>query len=229
MKYIFLILALIVLSNCNYQNENDYFKKAYELEELEKYEEAIYELNKAIILNPKFEEAYLNRAINKAILGDYESAILDLNAVIKLNPKAIEPHVWRAEYKRMLEKYEEAMSDVEKALSLKNPTYSGTNIIGPKEFNQNKLLPQGENFNIELEFIVFERGAANYHLGNYEQALNDLIFCKQKQSKPINTHYYMGLVLLEVGKIEDACKELLLSYKSGEIYAKEKIDEYCKK
>ena len=119
----------------------------------------------------------MNRAIDKSIIGEYESAIDDLTVLINLNKKAIQPYVWRSEYKRQIGQYESAMKDVERALELKNPIYDGTNIIGPKEFNKNAVFPEGNNFNIETEFIVFERAAGNYHLGNYQQALIDIEFC----------------------------------------------------
>ncbi len=229
MKQIFLfLLVLFSISSCKYNDENYYYEKAYQFEEKEQYEEAIIELNKAKIFNPKFDKAYLNRAIDKSIIGEYESAIGDLNAVIELKPNSIEPYVWRAEYKRMLERYEEAMKDVEKALSLKNTEYNGTNIVGPKEYNHNKLFPKGDNYNIEMEFIVFERGATNYHLGNYSQALNDLEFSQQEISNPISTHYYMGLTLLELNELTKACEEFKIAYKLGETGVKEDIDKYCK-
>lgn len=225
-----LIIGTVIfsLTNCQNQKAIEYFNAAVKLEDNDKYEEAIIELNKAIILNPKFEKAYLNRAIDKSIIGEYESAISDLNAIINLNEKAIEPYVWRAEYKRMLEQYDSAMIDVEKALELKNPKYNGTDIIGPKEFDINKLYPEGDNFNIELEFIVFERAAANYHLGNYEQALKDIEFCEQPETEPINTHYYKGLILLEFNRRKEACTELQKSFDSGEEGAKYAINEFCK-
>ena len=226
-RMLIIVVVLTSLTNCQNQKTIDYYNAAIELEDNDKYEEAILQLNKAIIQNPKFEKAYLNRAINKSIIGEYESAISDLNTVIYLNAKAIEPYVLRAEYKRMLEQYDSAMLDVEKALELKNPEYRGNDIVGPKEFNVNKLYPAGINFNIELEFIVFERAAANYHLGNYEQALRDIEFCEQPETDPINTHYYKGLVLLELNRNEEACDELRKAYNAGEENAKYEVDKNC--
>ena len=227
-KILIIGAILLVFANCQNQKAIEYYNAAIELEDNDKYEEAIVELNKAIIINPKFEKAYLNRAIDKSVLGEYESAIFDLTALINLNDKAIEPYVWRAEYRRMLEQYDAAMLDVEKALKLKKPKYNGTDIIGPKEFNIDKLYPEGNNYNIELEFIVFERAAANYHLGNYEQALKDLEFCEQPETEPINTHYYKGLTLLEFNRTKEGCEELHKSLNSGEEGAKCVINEYCK-
>ncbi|GLR18244.1 tetratricopeptide repeat protein [Portibacter lacus] len=224
---ILIIFALTILG-CKTQNADQLFEKAIQYEDHDRYKKAIAMLNKAIELNPKFEKAYLNRAIDKSIIGDYRTAINDLDKMINLNENAIEPYVWRAEYKRNLERYEDAMKDVEKALQLKEPQYNGTDIVGSKEFYINKLYPEGENYNIELEFIVFERAAANYHLGNYEQALRDLEFCEQPETEPINTHYYKGLTLLELKRIKEACEELQKSYKSGEKYALVVYNEYCK-
>lgn len=223
-----IVTLVFFLTSCQNQNAIEYYNAAIILEENNNYEEAIIQLNKAILQNPKFEKAYLNRAINKSIIGEYESAISDLDAMIKLDDNAIEPYVWRAEYKRMVKQYASAMLDVEKALELKNPKYSGTDIIGPKEFKINKLYPEGNNYNIELEFIVFERAAANYHLGHFKQALKDLEFCEQPETEPINTHYYKGLILLELNRTNEACDELREAYNSGEENVLFVINENCK-
>lgn len=227
-RILIIVIVLTNLTNCHTQKAIDYYNTAIELEANDKYEEAILQLNKAIIQNPKFEKAYLSRAIDKSIIGDYEEAILDLDTVINLNGKAIEPYVWRAEYKRILNQFDSAIMDVEKALELKNPKYSGNDILGPKELDIDKLYPAGNNFNIELEFIVFERAAANYHLGNYKQALRDIEFCEQPETGMINTHYYKGLILLEFDKKNEACEELRKAYNAGEENAKYEIEKNCK-
>lgn len=171
--------------------------------------------------------SYIDRAIDDSIDGDYESAIAYLDTVINSHPNTIEAYTWRAEYKRMLERYDEAMNDVNKALGLKNVQYDGNDIIGPHEFDYKKPFPPGNKFDIELEFVVYERAAVNYHLGNFDQAFKDLKFCKLETSQPINTHYYMGLLLLEFGRNEEACVEFEISFSFGEEAALYYLEEYC--
>lgn len=222
-----MLLFAIQLSIGLGQNALDHYEAALSFEDNGQYEEAIRELDRVIEMDSTFERAYINRAIDNSIIGDLEGAVVDLTTIIELDENNIEPYVWRAENKRNLWQFESAMDDVEKALALKAPIYDGTNIIGPKEFDFQKVFPEGDNMNIELEFVMFERAAANYHLGNFKQALSDIKFCEQEQSEPINTHYYKGLILIELNRDDEACRELKKALESGQSFARDAFVEFC--
>ena len=51
--------------------------------ELEDYEGAIADYDRAIELKPKFAEAYYNRGVAKGFLGDHEGAIADFALAYK--------------------------------------------------------------------------------------------------------------------------------------------------
>ena len=66
---------------------DDYFSRGIAKVEIEDYEEAIADLDKAIKLNPKNAGAYCGRGFSKSQIGDYRGALADFKKVIKLDPK----------------------------------------------------------------------------------------------------------------------------------------------
>ena len=61
-------------------------------EELERYSEAIHDLNRTIELNPNFSKAYNNRGIIFTKFKKYESALLNFEKAIELNPEDVKSH-----------------------------------------------------------------------------------------------------------------------------------------
>jgi tetratricopeptide (TPR) repeat protein len=213
-----IIITSILFVGCKKERANRHYQKAYNLEEEERYEEAIKELDKAIELNPKFEQAYLDRAIDKSVLGDYKGAIKDLDIFIELEPYAIEPYVCRAEYKRMLEQYESALEDVEKALEQKGYTRIiqdvNTNIVGEVFYD------------VEREFILYERACSNYMLGNYD-ILDDLNYCIHKKVMLKDCFYMRGMVYIVSDMKAEGCQDLNIAERLEAGYTKNLIEKYC--
>ena len=227
MKKIITILILISLFACNADKATEFYEKAFELEEQEKYEEAIAYLDKAIQLNPLFEQAYLDRAIDKSILENYEGAIQDLNKLILIRPDAIEPYVSRAEFKRMVGQNKSSIYDIEVALNLKGVTYKDGKMHCPPELDYSNPDVKNKNMDVRLEYLLFERGAANYHLGNLKLALKDLDFCANNNLNSGLTKYYRGITLVALGDKKNGCIELNDSYSLGFEVAKEAIEKDC--
>ena len=64
----------------------DYGDRAIAKAELNDSVGAIADFNKAILINPDYENAYLWRGEEKYKLGDFEGAFKDFNFVLKINP-----------------------------------------------------------------------------------------------------------------------------------------------
>ncbi len=82
-------------------------------------EEITQDLDKAIELNPDFDEAYLLRAEEKRKLKDFSGAISDFSKAINLNPNNAKAYHERAKIKYYnMQKTEEACADWKKASEL---------------------------------------------------------------------------------------------------------------
>ena len=85
MKAIFvLILFFSLFINCHSQTAEEFFEKGIAKYDLQDYEGAISDFNKAIEINPNNAEAYYNRGFAKINLGQKDSGCLDLSKAGKL-------------------------------------------------------------------------------------------------------------------------------------------------
>ena len=83
------------------------------------YKEILEDLNIALKLNSKYENAYINAGIVKSKLKMYDEAIKDFEKAIELNPNNYNIYENRALTKSYLENYNGAIEDYDKAIELK--------------------------------------------------------------------------------------------------------------
>ncbi|MEL6863967.1 MAG: hypothetical protein AAFP19_06100 [Bacteroidota bacterium] len=227
-----LLVLFFSLSSCQEDQAKYYYQKAYILEEEERYAEAIQMHDKAIAINPQFEIAYLDRAIDKSLLEDFEGAITDLDTLLQIQPNAIEAYVWRAEYNRMLERYSAALKDAEQAFNLKKPIHPDGYLVDSfSEEEAAKADPVNGKpyYDVELEYVLYERGLASYRSGYMERAYEDISYCISKDLNPVLSRLIRGEILLHQGKIEKACEDLFFASSKGNTAAAALTMEYCYK
>ena len=78
----------------------------------------LFDLNKAIEIEPDKEEAYITRAFLKGELKDYYGAISDYNKSISINSKNGQSFFYRSILKEKINDRKGACADSRKALSL---------------------------------------------------------------------------------------------------------------
>lgn len=95
--------------------------------------------DKAININPEFEEAYLNRGNLYSELRKFDKALLDYQKAIDINPNQPEAYFNRGNLYQILRKYDDAVINFTTAITIK-PDYSsayqnlGTALIGLKQW-----------------------------------------------------------------------------------------------
>jgi tetratricopeptide (TPR) repeat protein len=188
---------------------NVFYERGFVYSQLEKYKEAIADLNKALEIDPKISSAFSFRGQAHFELGNYQQAINDYNKAIELKPQYANA---KAYYNRgvaygKLGNYQQAINDYNKAIQL-----------NPKDAK-----------------AYFNRGVAYDDLGNKQKFIADMKIAaklgnKKAQdllrSEGIETGYYpsQGKQQEETAKKGlscrddiDACERIGLDYyKTGE-------------
>jgi len=216
-KLIYILFALVFLA-CS---SDHYFSKAEKLAEKGKYAEAIIFLDRAIERNPKNFHALNNRAVNKSILGDYNGAIEDYSKIIQIDSSNILAHLNRGRNKVRVGDYQGAIEDFDRAIRIKG----GENLW--IEWSNSPFLGINNEFDATMEEIRFERGFARYNMGSLETALEDFMFCIQRNFELSTSYFMAGLIYIAYGNIAEACKMLNRSKIHGNLYAQKMINEYC--
>jgi tetratricopeptide (TPR) repeat protein len=83
-------------------------------------EQAIADLDQAILLSPRNATLWLNRGIAYHMQSDYDNALVNFCQVLALNPKMLQAYVNRAIVYMALNRLQEAKTDIEYALKI-NP------------------------------------------------------------------------------------------------------------
>ncbi len=156
-----------------------YFNRANANKILGKYNEALRDLDSAIMLNPGYPEAYNNRGLIRKMVGDYRAAMEDFSKTIELNPADAVAYSNRADLFMRRGEYQKGFKDLNKAIELE-PHYAGFysnrcgsyNLLGKyKEAIEDctravEIAPQ--------DAIAYNsRGFAFSALGNYSEAIAD--------------------------------------------------------
>ncbi len=89
----------------------------------QKYELALADYNKAILLNPNLAGAYYNRGVLYRLQEKYDLALADWNKAIKINPNLAQAYYNRGLLYHNQQKYELALADYNKAIDI-NPNYA---------------------------------------------------------------------------------------------------------
>jgi tetratricopeptide (TPR) repeat protein len=86
-KKIVVLLACLILTTYSYsQTAQQHLESGQSKMKLKDVSGALNDFNKAISINPKFEQAIMNRALCQMALGNWSLAIPDCDRAIKLNP-----------------------------------------------------------------------------------------------------------------------------------------------
>jgi len=168
-------------------NANAYHNRGRCYQDLEKYNEALRDRNKAIELNPQGAHHYTGRAATYFYMNEYSKAIKDYDKAIQLNPKDPSYYYDRGDCYRMLEKYNEAINDFNKAIELnpKNPDYYTL------------------------------RGDSHTKLGKYHEAINDFNKAMELNPQDAGTYYNKSCIYSLMGNEPNACKYLKRSIELG--------------
>ena len=102
------------------KNAQFYYERGLKKSDKGIYKGAISDYNKAIEINPEYEDAYYERGLAKESVKDYEGAISDYTKVIQLNQDAWDAYYGRGISYSQLGKNKAALSDYNKAIEI-NP------------------------------------------------------------------------------------------------------------
>lgn len=144
-------------------------------------EKLFADYSRAIELAPQNPALYNNRGNAHLYLGNYTKAVADYEQAIKLSDKNPHYHNNRGYALMKLGRYDESLASIDLALSLK-PDYciAHSNRLrvlllmnrGDEALEVANILEQGcEN---EPGWVLMQRGKAQYQLGNYRKAANQL-------------------------------------------------------
>ncbi|KAJ3216163.1 cytochrome c oxidase subunit 1 [Clydaea vesicula] len=169
----------------------------------------VKDLDKALLLDPKFFEAHLSRAAYFHSRGKYVEGIEDCNKALKMEPSSIRAHLLRGSCKCKLNQFQLAISDFTKACNLDKNCYFAyynravtyqlinDNLNAIKDYSIVLLLSEDSN-------TYRNRGLIYWKTGDTDNALLDLHSARDNFPEDANLHSLLALCLQKVGRMEEA-------------------------
>lgn len=231
----------------NTSKSKDYYCKAIsEYCHGVKYSQILDDLNKAILLNPNFEDAYFKKGI---ILGysvdDFNGAVKAFDKVTEINPNNYCAYYQKAKAKERLGDHEGAVNDYNKADELyksnvesKHHLYSGRSISNFNAGNYheaikdlNKLIDtNSDRFSYRYRNLYSMRGRAWENLENYQKAYDDFSKVIELYPSYHKAYHRKGIINLRLdnyqGALEDFNDAIRLSPYSGRFFYSRAIANY---
>lgn len=210
-----------------------YYKRAVCYYGLEKFSEALHDINVVIEKHPSPQSKLLRAYINQA-LEDYEAQLVDLNELMSLNPDNPEMIQWRASVLMESGKYKEAQLDIRKLLQYQSnsqlKSYLGLTYYYLDD-PDSALITFDEIIQEDPNFTQSYMYAASLCLDEsaYELGLNYIDKGLQKEPSNTTLLFYRGIALVETDQKIEGCRCLTKAFKAGIDDVGEYLKEYCYK
>ena len=172
-----------------------YFLRGNAYDEIELYDLAIVNYDKAIQLKPDYTDAYIYRGLAKIVLGQHFAVISDFDKAIQLKPNEVGPYYYRGLAKIVLGQHFAAISDFDKAIQLKPDEARAYYARGLAKDDLGQHFAAISDFDKAIQLkpdeadAYINRGLAKDDLGQYFAAISD--FDKAIQRKPDDASAYI--------------------------------------
>jgi len=206
-----------------------------------KTEEAIEDLDKAILLNPKHVGLFNARGICYAKLNRFKEALEDFDKVIELKPDA--PWAYLDRGRTLVFSYDpdnpnhedlkQAIEDLNKAVNGMPDNYEPWWFIGAAkmrcegytEYQAISDLSEAIELNPECSGALFERAGCFYKIRDFASSLEDYKAALKISEGSAESHLYCGACRVEVekdyaGAIDDFTRAIQKRPDYGDAYAK---------
>jgi tetratricopeptide (TPR) repeat protein len=198
-RYYLLVVFVLMVSAAEAQSAKDLTQRGRDLYEKREFVEALFNLNKALEIDPNYSPAYYLRANIKDNFDDRHGAMKDYNLAIEKNPKFADAYFARGNVKMKLQDYYGAIADFSSCITM-NDNYIET---------------------------YFNRGKAKQFLQAYQDAINDCSKIIEINPKNVDAYFMRGLLRLEFGDTKNGCLDLSKAGEMGDLKAYEMIKEKC--
>jgi tetratricopeptide (TPR) repeat protein len=180
-----------------------------------KYQEAISDLNQAVLLQPDFAVAYSHLCLAFIQIGDYHNAVTNCNQAIQLSPNNSENYLNRGLAHYRLGEYQAAIVDNTVALKLKPYDFRAHYNRGLASSSQgnhtaaiadyDRALSLVPNYNsVFLADIYNDRGLVRLALKDLEAASRDFSLAIRLNEKDFRGYYNRGCACQRQGDTVNA-------------------------
>jgi tetratricopeptide (TPR) repeat protein len=175
-KWIIVLLMFVIVNSGYSQSAKKCYKNAIKLHESQQDQEALEQLNRAILKDEELTDAYVLRAQISEKLKNMEGAVLDYEKASELNAKIPDYYFQAGRLNYTLGNYAKALNALNFATAFNSKNFEaylfkGLTLIKLQEYNE-AFLTIDQAMEIQQTHMCFYiRGMANDSLKNYPKAI----------------------------------------------------------
>ena len=204
--------SIFIINTINSANAEDLLKKANTFYELQRYEEALSNYQKALEIKPEYAKAWNGQAKTLYELNSHEDALSAYDKAIQIQPNYRNSWSGRGFVLSKLRRYSEAIKSFDKALKLEPESPQIWNARGESLRNLRKYDEAIKSYDKAIEIqpdydgAWYNKAAVLYSLKRYKDALST--YGKVIELKPNNERawYNSGNALVNLNRNRDAIK-----------------------
>ncbi len=193
-----------------------YYRLGVDLMNEGEYDEAIYNLNKAIELNQDYTDkanadkaqAYFLKGVNDR--SDVRESIANLNTAIKLNPNHADAYYWRAQFFILVNHFSNAWADLSKVIEL-NPDHvdayywrgqiqhgNGNYDIAITSYTKAIQLDPAGGYHMARGLAYADKGSPDKAIADYNEVI------KSSEDRDYYPYFVRGLAFVAKGNLDKA-------------------------
>lgn len=208
------------------------YKRAFCQYTLNKFNEAIADLDRFISYYPQSPQPWILKAFCFRELGDEDKQMECLEAAIRIRPDNDELFKWRSMIYLQKDDFANAKKDALSAIALQDDPEAET-YLGVSYYNLNQADSAYIAFNraisIDATYMAayLYAGSMALQSGDNILALEYLNLALRLEPNNQEALFYKGATLVESGKIDEGCKCLNRAFYAGFDDAADYLKEYC--
>jgi tetratricopeptide (TPR) repeat protein len=208
-----------------------YYKRAICYYGLEKFNDALHDINALIEKYPQPQAKLLRAYINQE-LENYDAVLQDLDELMAMNPDSPELIQWRVSVLMETGKYKKAQKDIHKLLSYQ-PSSQLKSYLGLTYYYENipdsALIIFEEIIREDPNFVHAYLYTASLCLDEnaYELALKYVNEGLKRDPSNATLLFYKGIALVETDKEKEGCRCLTKAFDAGIDDVADYLKSYC--
>jgi tetratricopeptide (TPR) repeat protein len=211
-----------------------YYKRGVCLYSLQRYEEALQDVEQFIKLQPDFHQAKLLKAFLGREMGDTQIQITSLTDLLQQDPKNLDLLKWRATTFVDAGMYAESRRDTKAAQNIHDDAelegYMGISYYYESK-SDSALMYFDKAIALDRSYLTSYLYAGSLCLDEEAYDLSLIYLNKGLQIDPTNVslQFYKGIALVEKGDLIPGCRLLAKAFNSGIDDAGDYLKDFCYK
>lgn len=204
------VAIIFTINMVKSNNATDLYQRGQTLLELQRYQDALNDYNRAVELKPEYAEAWKSKGTTLLGLKRYQDALDAYDKAIQIQPNYWEAWNGRGQALKYLQRYEEAIASFDSALKIQPNSLDAWNDKGNVQIQLQHYSEAITSFDKAIKIqsnyspAWYKRGIALHNLHRYQEAVESYDKAVEYKPDSADSWYQQGNALINLQKYKEA-------------------------